>query len=111
MYQIKNKGVVNMKRMLSNGNYAMNVNDFEQVMNDNDFNALVDIINTPDEDAVNWEQEYKREERHSDALYSQNMSAYNEIEDLVTYLLEAKRMNKAKILDMLREIQNTLENY
>ena len=100
-----------MKRMLSNGNYAMNVNDFEQVMNDNDFNALVDIVNTPDENVVNWEQAYKREERHSDALYSQNMSAYNEIEDLVTYLLEAKRMNKAKILDMLREIQNTLENY
>ena len=100
-----------MKHMLSNGTWASDIKDFEQVMNDNDFNALVDIINTPDEDVVNWEQKYKREERHSDALYSQNMGAYNEIEDLVTYLLEAKRMNKAKILDMLREIQNTLQNY
>lgn len=100
-----------MKRMLSNGNYAMNVNDFEQVMNDNDFNALVDIVNTPDENVVNWEQKYKREERHSDALYSQNMSAYYEIDELITYILETKRMNKAKILEKLQEIQNTLQNY
>ena len=100
-----------MKHMLSNGNWASDIKDFEDVMEYNDFNALVDIVNTPDEDVVNWEQAYKREERHSDALYSQNMSAYNEIEDLVTYLLESKRMNKAKILDMLREIQNTLQNY
>ena len=100
-----------MKRMLSNGNYAMNVNDFEQVMNDNDFNALVDIINTPDEDAVNWEQKYKREELYSDGLFQRNTSAYYEIDELITYILETKRMNKAKILEKLQDIQNTLENY
>ena len=100
-----------MKYLLSNGNWATQVKDFEDVMEWNDYRALENMINTPDEDVVNWEQKYKREERHSDALYSQNMSAYNEIEDLITYLLEAKRMNKAKILDMLREIQNTLQNY
>ena len=100
-----------MKYLLSNGNWATQVKDFEDVMEWNDYRALENIINTPDEDTVNWEQKYKREELHSDALYSQNMSAYNEIDDLITYLLEAKRMNKAKILDMLREIQNTLQNY
>ena len=100
-----------MKRMLSNGNYAMNVNDFEQVMNDNDFNALVDIVSTPDENVVNWEQAYKREELYSDGLFQRNTNAYYEIDELITYILETKRMNKAKILDKLREIQNTLENY
>lgn len=100
-----------MKRMLSNGNYAMNVNDFEQVMNDNDFNALVDIVNQPDTSGTDWKQAYIEEELHSDSLYQRNTSAYCEIDELITYLLEAKRMNKAKILDKLREIQNTLENY
>ena len=100
-----------MKRMLSNGNYAMNVNDFEQVMNDNDFNALVDIVSTPDENVVNWEQAYKREELYSDGLFQRNTNAYYEIDELITYILETKRMNKAKILYKLREIQNTLENY
>ena len=100
-----------MKRMLSNGNYAMNVNDFEQVMNDNDFNALVDIVNQPDTSGTDWKQAYIEEELHSDSLYQRNTSAYCEIDELITYLLEAKRMNKAKILDMLREIQNTLQNY
>ena len=78
------------------------------------FNFHVDLesfIPATAEDKEYWKRAYDEEELHSDALYSQNMSAYNEIEDLVTYLLEAKRMNKAKILDMLREIQNTLQNY
>ena len=104
-----------MKYMLSNGAWASEVSDFEDVMQYEDFKALNDMMNDESrlsaEDKEYWQRAYDEEERHSDALYSQNVSAYNEIEDLVTYLLEAKRMNKAKILDMLREIQNTLQNY
>lgn len=104
-----------MKYLLSNGTWATEVRDFEDVMNYNDFRALDNMMNDESrlstEDKEYWKRAYNEEELHSDALYSQNMSAYNEIEELVTYLLEAKRMNKAKILDKLREIQNTLENY
>ena len=104
-----------MKYMLSNGIWASNVSDFEDVMQYEDFKALENMMNDESrlttEDKEYWKRAYDEEELHSDALYSQNMSAYNEIEDLVTYLLETKRMNKAKILDKLREIQNTLENY
>ena len=104
-----------MKYILSNGTWASEVSDFEDVMQYEDFKALNDMMNDESrlttEDKEYWKRAYDEEELHSDALYSQNMSAYNEIEDLVTYLLEAKRMNKAKILDKLREIQNTLENY
>ena len=100
-----------MMKMLSNGNYATNVNDFEQVMNDNDFNALVDIVNQPDTSGTDWKQAFIEEELHSDSLYQRNTSAYCEIDELITYLLETKRMNKAKILEKLQDIQNTLENY
>lgn len=104
-----------MKHMLSNGTWASDIKDFEDVMEYNDFRALENMMNDTTKlevsDAKYWQEAFEEEQLHSDALYSQNTSAYNEIEDLVTYLLEAKRMNKAKILDMLREIQNTLENY
>lgn len=100
-----------MMKMLSNGNYATNVNDFDQVMNDNDFNALVDIVNQPDTSGTDWKQAFIEEELHSDSLYQRNTSAYCEIDELITYLLETKRMNKAKILEKLQDIQNTLENY
>lgn len=104
-----------MKYLLSNGNWASDIKDFEDVMEYNDFKALENMMNDESrlttEDKEYWKRAYDEEELHSDALYSQNTSAYNEIEDVVTYLLEAKRMNKAKILDMLREIQNTLQNY
>lgn len=104
-----------MKYLLSNGIWATKIEDFEDVMEWNDYRALYNMMNDESrltaEDKEYWKRAYKEEELHSDALYSQNMSAYNEIEDLITYLLEAKRMNKAKVLDMLREIQNTLQNY
>jgi hypothetical protein len=109
------KGDVSMKYLLSNGIWATKIEDFEDVMEWNDYRALYNMMNDTTKlevsDAKYWQEAYKEEELHSDALYSQNMSAYNEIEDLITYLLEAKRMNKAKVLDMLREIQNTLQNY
>ena len=100
-----------MKRMLSNGIWATKVEDFEDVLNYNDYNALVDIVNQPDTSGTDWKQAFIEEELHSDSLYQRNTSAYCEIDELITYLLEAKRMNKAKILEKLQEIQNTLENY
>lgn len=100
-----------MKHMLSNGTWASDIKDFEDVMNYNDFKALNDIVNTPDENVVNWEQAYKREELYSDGLFQRNTNAYYEIDELITYILETKRMNKAKILEKLQNIQNTLQNY
>lgn len=104
-----------MKYLLSNGNWVSDIKDFEDVMQYEDFKVLENMMNDTTKlevsDAKYWKGAFEEEQLHSDALYSQNTSAYNEIEDLVTYLLETKRMNKAKILDKLREIQNTLENY
>ena len=100
-----------MKRMLSNGIWATKIEDFEDVLNYNDYNALVDIVNEPDTSGTDWKQAFIKEELHSDSLYQRNTSAYCEIEELITYLLESKRMNKAKILEKLQDIQNTLDNY
>lgn len=103
--------MVNMKKMLSNGLYASEIKDFEEVMDYNDFQALNDIINYENPDQTNWERAYREEELHSDALYQRNMNAWSQADEIINYLLEAKRMNKAKLLDMLRELQNDLENY
>ena len=103
--------MVNMKKMLSNGLYASEIKDFEEVMDYNDFQALNDIINYENPDQTNWERAYREEELHSDSLYQRNMNAWSQADEIINYLLEAKRMNKAKLLDMLRELQNNLENY
>ena len=103
--------MVNMKKMLSNGLYASEIKDFEEVMDYNDFQALNDIINYENPDQTNWERAYREEELHSDALYQRNVNAWSQADEIINYLLEAKRMNKAKLLDMLRELQNNLENY
>lgn len=100
-----------MKKLLSNGNFAMNVNDFEQVMTDNDFNALMDIVNEPDTTGENWKQNFIEQEIHSDELYQRNINAYNQADEIIRYLLTCQRMNKNKLLNMLRELQNDLENY
>ena len=104
-----------MKYLLSNGNWVNKISDFEDVMEYNDFKALENMMNDESrlttEDKEYWKRAYDEEELHSDALYSQNMSAYNEIDELITYILETKRMNKAKILEKLQDIQNTLQNY
>ena len=104
-----------MKYLLSNGNWVSKIEDFEEVMNYNDFRALENMMNDTTKlevsDAKYWKQAFIEEELHSDSLYQRNTSAYCEIDELITYLLETKRMNKAKILEKLQDIQNTLENY
>ena len=104
-----------MKYMLSNGTWASDIKDFEDVMEYNDFRALENMMNDTTKlevsDAKYWQEAFEEEQLHSDALYSQNTSACCEINELITYLLETKRMNKAKILEKLQDIQNTLENY
>lgn len=103
------------KIMLSNGNYASELSDFEQVMDYNDYKALEETIQ---EQFDEWEYnnaEYKdlfeREERHSDALYQQNVGVYLLIKDMKRYINDTKRMNRDKMIDMLNEMMNQLENY
>ena len=54
---------------------------------------------------------YKEEELNSDALYNQNVAVYNMIIDMKKYIADAKRMNKAKMIDMLNEMLNQIDNY
>lgn len=100
-----------MKRMLSNGNWVSQVEDFEQVLNDNDFNALVDIVNAEDKDEYDWKQAYKDEELHSDSLYQRNTNAYRQADEIINYIQGAKRMNRDTLISMLKELQNDLDNY
>ena len=104
-----------MKYLLSNGNWASDIKDFEDVMEYNDFKALNDMMNDESrlttEDKEYWKRAYDEEERHSDSLYQRNMNAWTQADEIITYLLNCSRMNKAKLLDMLRELQNDLENY
>ena len=54
---------------------------------------------------------YKEEELNSDALYNQNVAVYNMIVDMKKYIADAKRMNKAKMIDMLNEMLCQIDNY
>ena len=60
---------------------------------------------------VNYKDLYKEEELNSDELYNQNVAVYNMIVDMKKYIADAKRMNKAKMIDMLNEMLNQIDNY
>lgn len=104
-----------MYKMLTNGNYASRVEDFEQVMEYNDFKALEEVVaneinNLTYKDAM-YKDLYEREERHSDAQHQCIVSGYNMANDIIEYIQNAKRVNKTKLIEMLKELQNDLENY
>lgn len=114
MANINGKTVVS-KQWLSDGSIATDVDDFESVMNYNDFKALQTMLNekklVDEEDNNFYKDLYKEEELHSDALYNQNVAVYNMINDMKKYIIDAKRMNKAKMIDMLNEMLNQIDNY
>ena len=60
---------------------------------------------------IETNKEYKEEELNSDELYNQNVAVYNMIVDMKKYIADAKRMNKAKMIDMLNEMLNQIDNY
>ena len=114
MANVNGKTMVS-KQWLSDGSIAMDVDDFESVMDANDFRALQIMLNekklVDEEENNSYKDLYKEEELNSDELYNQNVAVYNMIEDMKKYIADAKRMNKAKMIDMLNEMLNQIDNY
>ena len=77
---------------LSNGSVARDINDFEQVMNGDDFNALIRMLN-----------EKMDIDKLDEVCYM--------IEDMKEYIVNSKRINKAKVINMLDEILNQIDEY
>ena len=50
-------------------------------------------------------------ELSDDEKYQQMMAVYNLLDDMKDYITGAKRLNREKMLDMIDEMQNQLENY
>lgn len=100
---------------LSNGAIARDIDDFEQVMDTNDFDALTRMLDEKkaieDYENEDYKELYRREELNSDDLYNQSVAVYNMIVDMKKYIADAKRMNKAKMIDMLNEMLCQLDNY
>lgn len=114
MANVNGKTMVS-KQWLSDGSIAMDIDDFESVMDANDFRALQIMLNEKklvDEEENNFYKDlYKEEELNSDELYNQNVAVYNMIVDMKKYIADAKRMNKTKMIDMLNEMLNQIDNY
>ena len=114
MANVNGKTMVS-KQWLSDGSIAMDVDDFESVMDANDFRALQIMLNekklVDEEENNSYKDLYKEEELNSDELYNQNVAVYNMIVDMKKYIADAKRMNKAKMIDMLNEMLNQIDNY
>ena len=77
---------------LSNGSVARDINDFEQVMNGDDFNALIRML-----------KEKMDIDKLDEVCYM--------IEDMKEYIVNSKRINKAKVINMLDEILNQIDEY
>ena len=100
MANVNGKTMVS-KQWLSDGSIAMDVDDFESVMDANDFRALQIMLN----------EKKLVDEVNSDELYNQNVAVYDMIVDMKEYIADAKRMNKAKMINMLNEMLSQIDNY
>lgn len=110
------KGFDIMKKVrMSNGEYATCIEDFEDVIGYDNLNAINELINYNDKSDDNcvsyWKMKAKRFEADDDNKYQQMMSVYSMIEEMKDYISDSKRMNKQKMLLMLDDMLNQLDNY
>lgn len=96
-------------RMLSNGLYARDIRAFEDVMNDEDFRALNEIVDEKIKDL----QEVKGDdfELIADEYFQQIRCAEDVLNETIKYVSEAKRINRDKLLNLLKSAMNALEDY
>ena len=96
-------------KMLSNGIYARDIRDFEEVMNDEDFRVLNEIVDEKIKDL----EEVKGDnfELIADAYFQQIRNSEDILNETVKYVLEAKRINRDKLLNLLHSAMNALEDY
>lgn len=96
-------------KMLSNGIYARDIRDFEEVMNDEDFRVLNEIVDEKIKDL----QEVKGDnfELIADVYFQQIRGAEDVLNETIKYVLEAQRINRNKLLNLLQSAMNTLEDY
>ena len=96
-------------RMLSNGINARDIRDFEEVMNDEDFRVLNEIVDEKIEDL----QEVKGDnfELIADEYFQQIRNSEDILNETIKYVLEAKRINRDKLLNLLQSAMNALEDY
>ena len=96
-------------KMLSNGINARDIRDFEEVMNDEDFRVLNEIVDEKIKDL----EEVKGDnfELIADEYYQQIRNSEDILNETVKYVLEAKRINRDKLLNLLQSAMNALEDY
>ena len=96
-------------KMLSNGINARDIRDFEEVMNDEDFRVLNEIVDEKIKDL----QEVKGDnfELIADVYFQQIRGAEDVLNETIKYVLEAQRINRNKLLNLLQSAMNTLEDY
>ena len=96
-------------KMLSNGINARDIRDFGEVMNDEDFRVLNEIVDEKIEDL----QEVKGDnfELIADEYFQQMRGSEDILNETIKYVLEAKRINRNKLLNLLQSAMNALEDY
>lgn len=58
-----------------------------------------------------WEDAYNEQERHIDGLSCTITSTYNYINDIISHIRTEKRLNREKLIKMLKEIETDLGNF
>lgn len=105
-----------MKKVrMSNGEFATCLEDFEDVIGTDNVRAINELANYRDDYDTHsvsyWKKAFDSMELSDDEKYQQMIAVYNMLDDMKDYITGAKRMNREKMLDMIDEMQNQLENY
>lgn len=103
------------KVRMSNGEFATNLNDFEDVIGSDNVRAIKELTDYEDEYDTStvsyWKKAYSDMELSDDEKYQQMNEAFKMLVEIRDYTRNTKRMNRQKIIGMLEEAMNQLQNY
>lgn len=94
--------------------YVNRLEDFEGLMNYDAYKALETVVSSQIgelEDKLEGKPAGDDFELIADGYYQQLSDADIQLNKIIDYLTDSKRMNKATLLSMLLNLKNTIENY
>lgn len=103
------------KVMMSNGEYATSIEDFEDVIGTENLRGIQELIDYEEnyswESVSYWKRAYNEMELSDDEKYQMINEAIGMLHELKEYIRDAKRIDRKKLNDMVDETANQLMNY
>lgn len=64
-----------------------------------------------EEEINNWEEDYEQQEKYTNRLASVIETNYQRVNDIIDFVLQAKRLNRQELVKQLKNIKNDLGGF